>query len=214
MKKINIAILDDHQIVIDGLKLLLENDANINVLLESTNGFTMLEMLKNNTPKVDIILLDLMMPVVSGYESAMMIKNHFPDIGIVILSMSNDAEIIYNLIEGADIKGFIPKSVNKSELINAIIKVYEGGIYFSDEILTELALYKSNVQQKEELTLSAREVEIINLISKGCTNKEIASQLYISELTVATHRKNIFRKTNTHNVGQLIEFSNKFKLIK
>ena len=210
---IHIAILDDHQIVIDGLKLLLENEATLKVVVEDTNGFELLKKLEKNDCKVDIILVDLMMPIISGYEAAMMIHQQFPEIKIIILSMNNDAKTIYDLVEHADIKGFLPKSVNKTEMITAIKKVQEGGLYFSDDLLDALETYQKNKNEKEDISLSEREVEVIQLISKGLTNKEIAAQLFLSEFTVSTHRKNIFRKTDTHNVASLLALATKLHLL-
>ena len=210
---IHIAILDDHQIVIDGLKLLLENEATLKVVVEDTNGFELLKKLEKNDCKVDIILVDLMMPIISGYEAAMMIHQQFPEIKIIILSMNNDAKTIYDLVEHADIKGFLPKSVNKTEMITVIKKVQEGGLYFSDDLLDALETYQKNKNEKEDISLSEREVEVIQLISKGLTNKEIAAQLFLSEFTVSTHRKNIFRKTDTHNVASLLALATKLHLL-
>lgn len=210
---INIAILDDHQIVIDGLKLLLENEQDLTVALSNTNGFALLGQLETLDTRIDIALIDLTMPVISGYESSIMLKDQFPEIKIIILSMNNDAKTIYELIENADIKGFLPKSVNKSELLEAIKKVNNGGNYFSEDILNELENCRINVIEKDGLMLSTREIEIIKLISRGLTNKEIASELFISEFTVSTHRKNIFRKTKTHNVASLLSLATKLHLL-
>ncbi|HUN01581.1 MAG TPA: response regulator transcription factor [Niabella sp.] len=204
MKKINVAILDDHQIVIDGLKLLLEKSERIKVGMEHTNGFELLKSLRDDKNSIDILLLDLMMPVMSGQECALMVRQEFPQIKIIILSMNNDGKTVSGLIEQADIRGFLPKSVNKNELIEAIENVFDGKHYFSEEILEELKLYGNRKQQKEDLKLSLRELEIIKLIAQGLTNKQIAAELFISEKTVETHRKNIFRKTSTHNVGSLL----------
>lgn len=210
---INIAILDDHQIVIDGLKLLLENEQDLTVALSNTNGFALLGQLETLDTNIDIALIDLTMPVISGYESSIMLKDQFPEIKIIILSMNNDAKTIYELIENADIKGFLPKSVNKSELVEAIKKVNNGGNYFSEDILKELENCRLNAVEKDGLMLSTREIEIIKLISRGLTNKEIASELFISEFTVSTHRKNIFRKTKTHNVASLLALATKLNLL-
>lgn len=213
MAGINIAILDDHQIIIDGIKLLLQSDEKLSVIMEANDGFSFLEKLKTATEKTDLILLDLMMPKISGYETALMINERFPEIKIVVLSMNNDAETIYNLIEKADIKGFLPKSINKNELLAAIYKIHNGGFHFHEEVLAELEDYKVKVYEKEQLMISPRELDVIRLISKGLGNKEIAAQLFISEFTVSTHRKNIFRKTNTHNVGSLMELVNRLQLL-
>ncbi|HRN72088.1 MAG TPA: response regulator transcription factor [Ginsengibacter sp.] len=208
---VRIAILDDHQIVIDGLKLLLENEKQLKVVLENTSGFSMLEEL--NGTEVDIALIDLVMPEISGYETSLMLHEKYPEVKIIILSMNNDAKTIYDLVERADIKGFLPKSVNKSELLTAIFKVNEGGLYFSDELIEELQSVRDRKAEAEELTLSEREIGVIRLICKGLTNKEIASELFISEFTVSTHRKNIFRKTNTHNVATLIALATRLHLL-
>lgn len=213
MTNVRISILDDHQIVIDGLKLLLESTDHLNVVLENTNGFELLKKLKEQDCNIDILLLDLMMPVIGGYEFALMMKKEYPAVKIIVLSMNNDGKTIYNLIENADIKGFLPKSVNRSELVAAIEKIAAGGQHFSDEILSELSTYKKIKKENDDLKLSSRELEIIALIAKGYTNKQLSQTLFISEKTVETHRKNIFRKTDTHNVGSLIELVNRLKLI-
>ncbi len=213
MRKINIAILDDHQIVIDGLKLLLESSEQLNVVMEDTNAFELLKRLQENICEVDILLLDLMMPLSSGYEFALMAKKECPVIKIIILSMNNDGKTIYNLIEHADIKGFLPKSVSKTELISTIEKVHHGGQHFSEEILEELECYSRRKKENEDLKLSIRELEIIKLMTKGMTNKQIAKDLFISEKTVETHRKNIFRKTDTHNVVSLLDLVNRLGIL-
>lgn len=213
MDKIKIAILDDHQIVIDGLKLLLNSSPEMNVILTAINGFELLETLRQKNTKPDILLLDLMMPVIGGYEFSLMIKKEFPSVKIIILSMNNDGLTVYNLIENADIKGFLPKSVDRKELISAIEKVNAGNQHFSVEIIDELEKYASFTKEKEALRLTSRELEVISLIAKGYTTKQIASELFLSEKTIETHRKNILRKTDTYNVGSLLEKVNRMGLL-
>lgn len=212
-RNIRIAILDDHQIIIDGLKLLLQAESRLEVVLESNNGYDLLDKMSAAREPVDIILLDLMMPGISGFEVAGLLNEKFPDTRIVVLTMNTDADTSYNLIETTDIRAFLPKSVNKHELIQAIYKVNEGSMYFHEEILEELQKYHIRVFEKEQLMLSPREREVITLIAKGLSNKEIAASLFISEFTVATHRKNIFRKTNTHNAAALVELANRLRLL-
>ncbi len=213
MDTINIAILDDHQIVIDGLKLLLECSSHLKVVLEHTNGMLMLDRLREGSVRVDVVLLDLIMPELSGLDFAVIAAREFPEIKIIVLSMSNEGNMIYELIENAEIKGYLPKSVNRVELVEAIDKVHHGGQYFTEEVLEDLRVWESNVRVVESARLSSRESEIIALIAKGLTNKQLAQRLFISEKTVETHRKNILRKTGTHNAGSLIEYAIRHKLI-
>ena len=212
-KKINIAILDDHQIVIDGLKLLLENEPNMSVVLESTNGFKLLEKLKKFPETIDILLLDLMMPEIDGYETALMLQNDFPEIKVIILSMNNDGKIVSNLIKNAGLRGFLSKSVNKTELLKAITLVDAGETYFPVDILTEVRAYEKQAREGQLLSLTDREIEIIKMIDRGLSNKEIASHLFISDQTVSTHRKNIFRKTGTRNVPNLLNLVKKYQIV-
>lgn len=207
---INVAILDDHQIVIDGLRLLLESAPHIRVVAVATNGFELLEQFKQEPAPPDILLLDLMMPVISGYEFSLMMKKEFPGVKIIVLSMNQDGKVVQGLIDHASIEGFLPKSVNKKELIAAIENVFEGQQYFSEEIWQELEKYAAFTEEKDQFKLSVRELEVIGLIAKGLTNKEMATKLFLSEKTVETHRKNIFRKTGSHNVGSLLDKANRY----
>ena len=211
--QINIAILDDHQIIIDGLKLLLESDSNINMVFEATSGSIFLRKLTEIDRIVDIVLLDLMMPEISGFEMALMLKKDYPEIKIIVLSMNIDGKSITELKAKAGIKGFLSKSVDKTELMLAIMTVNSGEEYFSQEAEREMDNYQKISKELEQITLTKREIEIIRLIDKGLINKEIAKKLFISEQTVTTHRKSILRKTGAHNVSTLLNFARKAHII-
>ena len=211
--QINIAILDDHQIIIDGLKLLLESDSNINVVFEATSGSIFLRKLTEIDRIADIVLLDLMMPEISGFEMALMLKKDYPEIKIIVLSMNIDGKSITELKAKAGIKGFLSKSVDKTELMLAIMTVNSGEEYFSQEAEREMDNYQKISKELEQITLTKREIEIIRLIDKGLINKEIAKKLFISEQTVTTHRKSILRKTGAHNVSTLLNFARKAHII-
>ena len=211
--QINIAILDDHQIIIDGLKLLLESDSNINVVFEATSGSIFLRKLTEIDRIVDIVLLDLMMPEISGFEMALMLKKDYPEIKIIVLSMNIDGKSITELKAKAGIKGFLSKSVDKTELMLAIMTVNSGEEYFSQEAEREMDNYQKISKELEQITLTKREIEIIRLIDKGLINKEIAKKLFISEQTVTIHRKSILRKTGAHNVSTLLNFARKAHII-
>jgi len=210
-EKISLAIVDDHQIVIDGLKSLLQGYDQFKVSIECTLPLQMLELLEQT--KVDILLTDVMMPGMNGAELSKAVHQKFPEIKILALSMSGQGDLVNQMIDDADIAGYVLKNIGKKQLINALEKISKGGIYFSDEVLQEMTKASELKKENEEVHLTAREIEIIKLIEKELNNKQIAETLFLSERTVETHRKNIFRKTKTAGVIGLIKYAYEHKLI-
>jgi len=208
---IKIAIVDDHQIVIDGILSLLENNPGFYVVASTTSAKEMLQLLKNVT--ADILITDIVMPEMNGQELAREVKRLFPQIKIFALSMSGQGEIVNEMINQSDISGYVLKNIGKEELAAAITKIASGGIYFSTSILDELAGYDEFKRKEQEIHITAREIDIIRLIEKEYSNKQIAEELFISERTVETHRKNIMRKTDTNNVIGIIKYAYRHKLI-
>ncbi len=209
--KIRLAVVDDHQIVIDGLISLLEGQPRYSVEITTTSARFLLDQLRNIP--VDVLLTDVMMPEMNGRELAATIRKKYPHIRILALSMSGEGQLVNQMISDADIAGYVLKNIGKSELLHAIDKIAAGGLYFSEEVMAEMG--KASLIQKEnaEVHLTAREIEIIALIEKEFNNKQIADALFISERTVETHRKNIFRKTSTNSVLGLIKYAYEHKLI-
>jgi DNA-binding NarL/FixJ family response regulator len=208
---IRIAILDDHQIVIDGLRLLLENQSHFEIVGQFNRGQELLDALA--VLKADIVITDILMPEMDGLEVAMRLKDQFPDIKVIALSMNGEGPLAEKMIEQAEVAGYVLKTTNKSELTEAIESVYAGDTFYAKEILDELKKFQKIKQENESINLTIREIEIIQCIASDLTNKQIADQLFISERTVETHRKNIFRKTNIHSAVGLVEFARKRKLI-
>jgi len=208
---IQLAFVDDHQIVIDGLMSLLKGHERFRFAFATTDSKSVLDKLKEHT--VDILLTDVMMPGMNGNELAKAVKKQFPHIKILALSMSGEGDIVNEMINDADISGYVVKNIGKQELIAALEKIAEGGIYFSDEVIQEMQRSNKRKKQNEEAHLTEREIEIIRLIEKEMNNKQIAEALFISERTVETHRKNIFRKTNTNSVIGLVKYAYEHKLI-
>ena len=211
MSKISLALVDDHQIVIDGLMSLLKGEHRYQFAFATTRPVEVLDMLKLHT--VDVLLTDVMMPVLPGNLLAKEVRKQFPGIKILALSMSGEGSIVNEMINDADIAGYILKNVGKKELMTAIDKIAEGGIYFSEDVLLELQRVEKRKKENDEAHLTDRELEIIRLIEKEYSNKQIAERLFISERTVETHRKNIFRKTNTNSVIGLVKYAYGHKLI-
>jgi two-component system, NarL family, nitrate/nitrite response regulator NarL len=204
LSEIKLAIADDHQIVIDGLKLLLKGKKNFNIIAESNAAKDMLELLKKNN--VDVLITDIMMQGMDGSELSLKAKSQNPSLKILALSMSEDGYMITKMIEEIKVEGYIPKASGKQELIHAIEMIADGQKYFSPKIIQQYELYKKIKSDSEIFNLTARELQVIACMIQHMSNKEIANKLFISERTVETHRKNIFRKTNTKGVGTLVEF--------
>jgi len=209
--KIKLGIVDDHQIVIDGLKSLLHGHDQFEVVIECTQPLQMCERISKKT--IDVLLTDVMMPGMNGAELAKSVHQQFPEIKILALSMSGQGDLVNQMINDADISGYVLKNIGKTELIRALEKISGGGIYFSEEVLEEMTRASDRKKENEEVNLTAREIEIIRLIEKELSNKQIAEQLFLSERTVETHRKNIFRKTNTASVIGLVKYAYEHKLI-
>ena len=210
--KIKLAIVDDHQIVIDGIRALLKGTDEFDVVIESTEPEKILTSIHLNN--VDILLTDVMMPGMNGAELAKKVKSLFPQIKILALSMSGQGELVNSMIEDSDISGYVLKNIGQKELINALEKIAKGGIYFSEEVLEEMSRAGEVKRKKVEAHLTAREIEIIRLIENELNNRQIAEKLFLSERTVETHRKNIFRKTKTGSLIGLIKYAYEHKLIK
>ncbi len=209
--KINLALVDDHQIVIDGLMSLLKGHEKFRFAFATTDPREVIPKLEQ-TP-ADILLTDIMMPQLPGNQLAKEVKQKFPNIKILALSMSGQGDLVSEMINDADISGYVLKNIGKQELIKALEKIADGGIYFSDEVMNELQQTSRRKKENEETHLTGREIEIIRLIEKEYSNRQIAEALFISERTVETHRKNIFRKTNTNSVIGLVKYAYEHKLI-
>lgn len=209
MEKIKVIICDDHQILVQGLKSLLKDSEEIEVIASANNGQELLETIK--TKKPDIILLDVDMPVMDGYETLKQLKTKYHDIKVISLTIHIDKAIIQRMMD-AGASGYLLKNINKSEMLEAIRKVHSGKKYISDEATNSL-LEKEKLEVKtaqlneatEELT--KREIEILKLIAEGYSNTEIGSMLYISPRTVDTHRTNIMKKLNVKNIAGLIKYA-------
>jgi DNA-binding NarL/FixJ family response regulator len=201
-----IMVVDDHQMFLDGLKTMLSKEKNLNVAAEANNVKEALEILAKT--KIDLVITDINMPVTSGTELTKQIKREYPHIKVLVLTMYNDREIIHEIIM-TEAEGFILKNSNKRELLNAINRIIDNGTYYSNEvisIMTENYVSKEKIKDRTQ-ELSGREKEIISMICQELTSAEIAEKLYLSPLTVETHRRNILRKTNSRTIVGLIKFA-------
>lgn len=204
--KTNILIADDHSIVAGGIAAILNTTDHLNIIGVVDDGQKVLNTV-SETP-VDLVLLDINMPVMNGIECTRRLKAQHPDTKVIVVTMYNRKQFIRELFEvGAD--GCVLKSNSGKELLSAIERVVSGKTYFD-----QLNDFIDAPKEFKEFRLSEREIEIIELIAEGVTSKEIASRLFISEHTVKTHRKNIFQKTNVSDSDQLINWAMNNKLIR
>ncbi len=212
MKKHKIAIVDDHQMMLDGLVALLSPNETIEIVGTYTNGNTLFNALSTIHP--EIILSDISMPEIDGFELTKKIKSSYPTIHVIALSMSGNISDIHKMLD-AGISGYVLKNVGNLELIEAIHKVAAGKMHFSDDVTEEMVKNKhqKTENKKEHVKLTERELEILKLIVLELSNAEIADKLFISERTVETHRKNMIRKFNTKTIVGLIKYAIDKRLI-
>jgi DNA-binding NarL/FixJ family response regulator len=216
MRKISLFVVEDQVIFRSGLKLLLGDIPEVQVLDEASNGIEFLDILKKNRP--DVVLMDIQMPVMDGIEATKKAISLYPDLKVLVLSMFGEEEYLVRMLE-TGIRGFLLKNANEDELRKAIILVDQGKNYFSHELLPALAnsfmKKKTFNDEKQNIIakLTRRELEVLNLICKGFTNKEIADTCFISHRTAGGHRANLLEKTECKNTAELVAFGIKYNLI-
>lgn len=193
--------------------MLLGFEKDIKILKSYNDGYDFLDDLRTNKIVPDVVLMDLMMPTISGLECSKILKKEFPEIKIIILSMNCDEKVVYDLIEKIGVEGYLSKKISRKELVAALNDVKLGYIHLSEEASRALSEFKKRIFEYPEIKLSAREKEIVALMMKGNTNREIAEKLFISESTVETHRKNIYRKTDAHSLPKLIQIVQELNLL-
>jgi len=210
--KRKVIIVDDHTLFRNGLRILLNNMENYHVVAEASNGKQFLDLLEKEMP--DLVLLDINMPVMDGIEAATIAHEKYPDLKIITLSMYGEEDYYYKMVN-AGVKGFVLKNSDIKEVKNALDVVFEGGSFFSSELLQNLInSLKSAPKSKEVHTeLSEREMEILILICQGLSNQEIGDKLFISKRTVDKHRANILEKSESKNTAQLVVYAIKNKLV-
>lgn len=213
-KAINILLADDHLLVRNGIKSLLEEESYLHVIGEAANGQEALDLAKKIQP--DLLIIDVRMPVMDGIEAVGHLKNYAPDTKAIVLSMHDSEEYILKSIK-AGASGYLLKDTGKSEFLKAIKTIYQGGKYFSGDISNVIVTnYLQNTVPKERpkstidnaAKLTRKEIEILHFILSGMTNTEISGKLGKSKRTIETHRFNLMKKMNVKN---LIELSSKAK---
>lgn len=209
-----ILLVDDHQLILDGITAIISELNEFDIVGSAVNGKEALRLIDILNP--DIVLMDIDMPYMNGVEACRVIKSNYVTVKVIILTMHNEVSLIRKLMQiGAD--GYILKSSDRAEFYNALCTVSKGKKFFSAEVTENLAF--DSVQDKmtvlrendEDIAklarLTEREIEVLKLISEGLSNKEIGENLFISHRTVDTHRTNLMKKLDAHNIASIIKFA-------
>ncbi len=210
-------MVDDHNLFREGIKFLLTQIGNINVVGEASNGQELIDYLET-IEKPDIILLDINMPEMNGVEACALVTKKYPGINIIALSMNDEQEYYFKMIQ-AGARGFVQKQAGREKLEEAIKEVLDGGSYFPEDILRTIIFKfgtEDSVENKadKQFGLTKREKEVLALLCQGFTNTEIAEQLFLSPKTIEGHRANLLLKTGTKNSAHLVMFAIKNGIIK
>jgi len=217
---VKVALVDDHQLMIDGIRLLLKDYADIDITVTAGNGKEFIEILKNQ--EVDIVMLDINMPEMDGVETIKILKKEFPAINTLILSTLDDTKLIKTMLKlGA--MGYVLKNTTGDELKRAIDTVHNGDYYFTPAIQGKLLALPQQKKEKKErrnytreghhAALTKREKEILKLIAEEYTGPEMSAHLHISLNTVETHRKNLVQKLGVKSSIGLVKYAIKHGLI-
>lgn len=206
MPPYHILLADDHQIILDGLRDIIESATEFKIAGTAANGREAISALVATQP--DLLLMDLNMPGMDGLEALTEIRRRFPRLKVVILTMYDSVELAKQVLSlGAN--GYLLKEHGKDELLTALRQVAAGGQYISEKIRRQMQPGEERFQDdfQKKLNLTHRELEILRLIARSYTNKEIADKLYLSELTVQTHRRNLKRKLKAEHTTDLVRFA-------
>ncbi len=210
MKKINVVLVDDHTVVRQGLRALLQSEEDIEVGGEAENGRQAV-MLARKSPPPDVVLMDVAMPLLNGLEATRQILKLVPTTKILVLTSYGDDDCVEQLMQ-AGAAGYLIKQTAANDLLKAIREVYRGNAFFSPTIAKRLRdhcreAFTTGQSPKKATELTSREAEVLQLIAEGFSNKQIAGELSISIKTVEKHRQQVMNKLNIHDVAGLTRYA-------
>ena len=217
-KSIKIAIADDELLFLQGLKAILENESDFEVVITANNGKDLIEKLKSLYTKPDVVITDLKMPELNGVETTKIIRKEFPDIKIIALTSYFSKPFILNMISLGAV-AYLAKNSTPTLMVTTIREVYHKGFFYDEQVLNyvhesisnpKASLIKSNFDADY---FTKRELEVLELICKQDTSKDIAEKLFISKRTVESHRNSLLLKSESKNIAGLVIFALKNKLV-
>jgi two-component system response regulator NreC len=209
MSKIRLLLVDDHEVVRTGLRMLLEHQSDISIIAEASSGVEAGKLAEELKP--DVVVMDITLPDISGIEATRRLKVKHPEIAVIALTIHEDEQYFFEMLQ-AGASGYVPKRAAPEDLISAIHAAYAGEIYLYPSLAKALVsdyLGRSHTEQEEEKleALTPREQEILELLAMGLSNDEIAERLVISRHTVARHRENLMRKLDLHSRSELVKYA-------
>lgn len=209
MKKVSVLLVDDHTVVRQGLRALLQPEEDIEVIGEAENGREAVQLAKKNPP--DVVLMDVAMPLLNGLEASRQILKGSPSTRVLVLTSYSDDECVHQLMD-AGVSGYLIKQTAANDLVKAIREVQKGNAFFSPTIAKRLRdqcreAFANGQPVKKTIELTSRESEVLQLIAEGFSNKQIASELGISIKTVEKHRQQVMNKLNIHDVAGLTRYA-------
>lgn len=209
---IQLFLVDDHEIVRDGIRSYLEDDDRFSLMGEAADGEEALKNLAALNALPDIVLTDISMEPMDGLELSKRLRKKYPDLKVVVLSMLNEHQYIRHILE-TGIEGYVLKTAGEEELKSALLKVSKGGNYFSQDVTKTVMESIAGKKNKKEsrfgvtIPLTGREKEVLSLIVREYSNSEIAEELFISPRTVEAHKRNLLEKTGSKNIAGLVLYA-------
>jgi len=209
MSEIRLLLVDDHEVVRTGLRMLLESQEDIKILAEASTASEALQFAEQYQP--DVVVMDITLPDMSGIEATRRLKERQPEIAVVALTIHEDEQYFFEMLQ-AGASGYVPKRAAPEDLISAIRAAFSGEIYLYPSLAKALVSdylgrRLTSPEQASLETLTPREEEVLELLAEGLSNDEIAERLVISHHTVARHRENLMSKLNLHNRGELVKYA-------
>jgi len=208
--KMKVMIVEDHAIFREGLKRVISEMDDVELIGEAENGAIFLEMLKKVTP--DVVLMDIQMPVMDGIEATEKALKIDPSLKILVISMFGEEEYVYSMVEKG-VSGFILKTSGIQDLERAIKKISNGQQYYSEEIMGLLVKKVRSVDYVEKISFNDKEKEVLRMLCKGFSNNDIADKLFMSVRTVEGYRNKLLQKTGSSNVINLVIYALRNKLV-
>ncbi len=209
MSEIHLLLVDDHEVVRTGLRMLLESQSDIKILAEASTGAEAIQMASEFKP--DVVVMDITLPDITGIEATRRLKERHPEIAVVALTIHEDEQYFFEMLQ-AGASGYVPKRAAPEDLITAIRAAFAGEIYIYPSLAKALVsdyLGRSRTDPGEASleALTPREEEVLELLADGLSNDEIAERLVISRHTVARHRENLMGKLNLHSRSELVKYA-------